>query len=108
MNLLHVCVVEEVYMEIDELTMNPEPVPVARPKVPKRQELRIFVDEDLPESHTERRSCFVEVTGFSEDVTQDDLILLFEHRKSGGGDVESIKVDKNKRRAIIQFQDADG
>jgi len=95
-------------MDNEELTMNPEPVPVARSKLPKRQEPRIFVDEDLPESKTKRRSCFVEVTRFSEDVTQDDLILMFEHRKSGGGKIESIQLDENKRRAIIQFQDADG
>lgn len=47
------------------------------------------------------------VTGFPDDTTETELVIYFQStRDSGGGDVESIKIDQG--RAEISFEDVKG
>ena len=47
------------------------------------------------------------VTGFPDDTSKTELMIYFQsERDSGGGDVESIEIDRG--RAVITFEDAKG
>jgi len=47
------------------------------------------------------------VTGFPDDTTKTELVIYFQsERDSGGGDVESIEIDRG--RAVITFGDPKG
>ena len=47
------------------------------------------------------------VTGFPDDTTKTQLFIYFQsERDSGGGDVESIEIDRG--RAVIRFEDVKG
>ena len=47
------------------------------------------------------------VTGFPVDTTKTELVIYFQsERDSGGGDVDSIEIDRG--RAVISFEDKKG
>ena len=47
------------------------------------------------------------VTGFPDDTTKTELVIYFQsERDSGGGDVDSIEIDRG--RAAITFEDPKG
>ena len=49
----------------------------------------------------------VVVSGFSEGTTKNQLMIYFQsERESGGGDVDSIEIDRG--RAFVTFEDLQG
>jgi len=47
------------------------------------------------------------VSGFPEGTTESQLMIYFQsERESGGGDVESIEIDRG--RAFVTFEDLEG
>ena len=52
-------------------------------------------------------SAQIVVSGFPEDTTKDQLMIYFQsERESGGGDVDSIEIDRG--RAFVTFEDLQG
>lgn len=52
-------------------------------------------------------SSTILVTGFPVDTTKTELVIYFQsERDSGGGDVDSIEIDRG--RAVITFEDEQG
>ena len=49
----------------------------------------------------------IHVTGFQTTTTPEDLIIHFQRKKNGGGDVESIAVSK-RGTAVITFEKPEG
>ena len=47
------------------------------------------------------------VTGFEATTKPDDLIIYFQRKKNGGGDINSIIVSK-RGAAVITFEDPEG
>ena len=53
--------------------------------------------------------CTVKVTGLSEDISEDLLIMYFENTKrSKGGPVNSIDIDRDLRECLITFESPEG
>ena len=54
-------------------------------------------------------ACTVEVKGFSQNATEEDLILFFENENvSGGGPVKQVTIDHDKNTAVIVFEEEQG
>ena len=52
-------------------------------------------------------SALIAVSGFPEGTTKSQLMIYFQSEKeSGGGDVESIEIDRG--RAFVTFEDLEG
>jgi len=52
-------------------------------------------------------SAQIAVSGFPEGTTKSQLMIYFQSEKeSGGGDVESIEIDRG--RAFVTFEDLEG
>ena len=49
----------------------------------------------------------INVTGFQTTTTPEDLIIHFQRKKNGGGDIESIAVSKSGT-AVITFEKPEG
>ena len=49
----------------------------------------------------------IHVTGFQASTTPEDLIIHFQRKKNGGGDIESIAVSK-RGNAVITFDKPEG
>ena len=60
----------------------------------------IVVDED-------KASRGIYVTGFPSNTTANELVIHFQRRKHGGGDIECIHITE-KRDAVIIFDDPSG
>ena len=53
-------------------------------------------------------TCTIEVRGIPSDASEDIVRMFFENRKrSGGGEVKNVSLDK-KGTAVITFYDAEG
>ena len=48
------------------------------------------------------------VSGFSEDTSEDDIVMYFQSKKSDGGDAEMMFFDKNKNCAVVSFDEFEG
>ena len=52
-------------------------------------------------------SAQIVVSGFPEGTTKNQLMIYFQsERESGGGDVDSIEIDRG--RAFVTFEDLEG
>lgn len=48
------------------------------------------------------------VSGLSPDTTEEEIIMYFQSKRSGGGDVENIQFDKDQHHAIVTFDESEG
>ena len=66
-----------------------------------------FIEGDI---HINPRnvSRSIYVTGFRTQPRVDDLIIHFQRRKNGGGDIESIVISGKKVAAVITFDREEG
>jgi hypothetical protein len=63
----------------------------------------------LAETWPEMVSCAVRVRGVNDKITEDTLQLLFENEKrSGGGPIEEVFIDKQSGTAAITFESREG
>ena len=53
-------------------------------------------------------NCTVEVSGFTESTSQDNLYYYFSNEKKGGGDIHNMSMDKEEMKAHIVFKDKRG
>ena len=51
---------------------------------------------------------YIYVKGYSSETTQVDLIMYFQSKESGGGDVDDEECKFEKGKAIIAFDDEEG
>ena len=88
-------------------------------------EIEVFDDEETPQAsggnqrfsvvagsneddEEEDGDRTVEVTGFNDKTTQDALRYYFCNHRKGGGDIESMDIDREDMRALITFKDKRG
>ena len=51
---------------------------------------------------------YIYVKGYSPETTREDLIMYFQSKESGGGDVDDEECKFEKDKAIIAFDDKKG
>lgn len=54
------------------------------------------------------QECAVIVTGIDKKCTQDNIIMYFENKRSGGGDVEDVYFADDEDSAVITFSSPGG
>ena len=64
-------------------------------------------EEDIGDIDPTSISRSVLVTGFNPATKSEDLIIHFQRKKNGGGDIDSIVISK-KGTAVITFEDTKG
>ena len=68
----------------------------------------ISVDEDLSKVHPEVFPRSIVVTGSEPSTTTEKLLLRFQLKQNGGGDIESITRSYKRRAAVITFRKPEG
>ena len=68
----------------------------------------ISTDEDLRKVHPEVFPRSIIVTGFEPSTTAEKLLLHFQLKQNGGGDIESITRSYKRRAVVITFQKPEG
>ena len=89
-------------------------------------EIEVFGEEETPQASGENQRFSVvagsnddeeedddgdrtvEVTGFNDKTTQDALWYYFCNHRKGGGDIESMDINREDMRALITFKDKRG
>lgn len=64
----------------------------------------ISTDEDLSKVHPDVIPRSIIVTGFEPSTTPDKLLLHFQRKQDGGGDIESIARSYRRRAVVITFR----
>ena len=67
----------------------------------------VRVEEDIKDINPTSIPRSVCVTGFEKGTKSEDLIIHFQRKKNGGGDIDSIIVSK-KGTAVITFDNPEG
>uniref|UniRef100_A0A2C9M8G7 RRM domain-containing protein n=1 Tax=Biomphalaria glabrata TaxID=6526 RepID=A0A2C9M8G7_BIOGL len=63
---------------------------------------------ELEPTSLSKKTNKLKVTGFPEDVTKDQLIILFKNKRGqGGGPVEAINISEDKTSAVIIFKETE-
>ena len=65
-------------------------------------------EEDIGDIDPTRISRSVFVTGFNAATKSEDLIIHFQRKKNGGGDIDSIVISGKKGAAVVTFDDPKG
>lgn len=65
-------------------------------------------EEDIGDIDPTRISRSVFVTGFNAATKSEDLIIHFQRKKNGGGDIDSVVISSKKGAAIVTFDDPEG
>ena len=62
-----------------------------------------------PTPPEEPKTCTIEVQGIPSEASEEVIRLFFENKKrSGGGEVKNVSLDKEEGTAVITFYNADG
>ena len=69
--------------------------------------LVVRVEEEIRDIDSASVSRSIFVTGFQTTTKSEDLIIHFQRKKNGGGDIESITVSK-QGTAVITFDNPEG
>ena len=68
----------------------------------------ISTNEDLSKVHPDVIPRSIIVTGSELSTTPDKLLLHFQRKQNGGGDIESITHSYRRRAVVITFRKPDG
>ena len=68
----------------------------------------ILTNEDLSKVHPDVIPRSIIVTGFEPSTTPDKLLLHFQLKQNGGGDIESITRSYRRRAVVITFRKPGG
>ncbi|KAK0055295.1 poly [ADP-ribose] polymerase 14, partial [Biomphalaria pfeifferi] len=73
-----------------------------------KQLSKSFSEVELEPTSLSKKTNKLKVTGFPEDVTKDQLNILFKNRRGqGGGPVEAINISEDKTSAAIIFKETE-
>lgn len=65
-------------------------------------------EEDIGDIDPTSISRSVFVTGLNAATKSEDLIIHFQRKKNGGGDIDSIVISRKKGAAVVTFDDPKG
>ena len=65
-------------------------------------------DETDEEDEVDFPTRAIEVSGYKPTTHRDTLMMYFENRKSGGGEIADFAINDNKNTATISFVDPSG
>ena len=69
----------------------------------KFDELSVDYSTELPTLDTDTRARSVVVSNIPDEAGEDDIIIHFQKRKYGGGDIERLHIIEETPTAVVTF-----